>query len=413
MQALKNAIQRAINKIKMGYYRRAKLMRASARRSAQGLRKRIKAMDPQRRALVLGGGAVAAAAAITLIVVLVVNGAAAREADAQSDNVAPLALNGGENVNAAYVPVPTPVPTPTPTPVPMPTPTPDPTLKRGMEREDIEPLQLRLMELGFMEQDEPTQKFGPATENAVRLFQRQVNYTEALGVTLEEDGIAGVQTQGLLYSNDAPHYVVKYGMQGSDITEMQEQLKDLGYMSAVTGYYGDKTVAALKDFQDRNGLSPDGMCGEKTFSLLYSDDARESASLAKAKRTKANIATMISVAKKQLGDKYVLGAKGPDKFDCSGLVYYCLKEAGSNRRRLNAAGYSAVSDWEKITDINDLERGDLIFFYSNDFSKIGHVGIVMNSSEMIDASNNLGKVVRRDYKTSYWKEHFYCGRRPW
>lgn len=32
---------------------------------------------------------------------------------------------------------------------------------------------------------------------------------------------------------------------------------------------------------------------------------------------------------------------------------------------------------------------------------------------MIDASNNRGKVVRRDYTDSYWKKHFYCGRRPW
>ena len=24
-----------------------------------------------------------------------------------------------------------------------------------------------------------------------------------------------------------------------------------------------------------------------------------------------------------------------------------------------------------------------------------------------------GKVVRREYKTTYWKKHFYCGRRPW
>ena len=189
--------------------------------------------------------------------------------------------------------------------------------------------------------------------------------------------------------------------------------EDLGYMSAITGYYGDKTVAALRDFQDRNGLSPDGMCGEKTFELLYSDDAKESASKAKSARTKANIDKMISVAKKQLGDKYVLGAKGPDKFDCSGLVYYCLKEAGSNRRRLNAAGYSGVDDWTKITKMSDLKRGDLIFFYDNNFTKIGHVGIVLNSSEMIDASNNRGKVVRRDYTESYWRKHFYCGRRPW
>lgn len=417
MDALKNAISRAIQKLKKGAFRQGKRIRAYGRRTSRTLRTRLKAMDAQRRTLILGGGAVACTAIIALAIILTVNGISAETdtLDLDSENVSAerAVQNDLPDVQAVAVPVQTPTPTPTPTPVPTPTPTPDPTLKRGIEREEVADLQLRLMELGFMDQDEPTQKFGPATENAVRLFQRQVNFTDTIDVTLEEDGIAGEKTLALIYSDSAPHYIIKYGMEGDDITEVQEQLKDLGYMSAVTGYYGDKTVAALKDFQDRNDLSADGMCGEKTLNLLYSDDARESASLSKQKRTKANISNMISVAKKQLGKKYVLGAKGPDKFDCSGLVYYCLKQAGSNRRRLSAAGYSGVTDWEKITSINDLKRGDLIFFYSDDYSKVGHVGIVLNDTEMIDASSSNGKVVRRDYKTSYWKKHFYCGRRPW
>jgi len=54
-----------------------------------------------------------------------------------------------------------------------------------------------------------------------------------------------------------------------------------------------------------------------------------------------------------------------------------------------------------------------VLFYDDNFTKVGHVGIVINSSEMIDASSGRGKVVRRDYKTNYWKSHFVCGRRPW
>lgn len=302
----------------------------------------------------------------------------------------------------------------TPTAAPTPSPTPDPTLKRGMDSEAVRELQERLMTLGFLALDESTTYFGPATEAAVELFQRQVNFAEALDTTLKEDGIAGEQTLSILYSDDAPKYVVKYGMEGEDITAMQMQLKDLGYMSATTGYFGEKTVEAIKEFQERNGLSADGLAGEKTFNLLYSPDAKESASKAAAARTKASMSKMISVAKEMVGKTYRLGATGPDKFDCSGLVYYCLKQAGSNRNRLNAAGYSQVSDWEKITNINNLKKGDLIFFYSNDFSKVGHVGIVINNSgEMIDASSANGKVVRRSYLTTYWKKHFVCGRRPW
>ena len=397
-------------------------------RSAQRLYKRLRrtVMRTQKqfgklplKSKIICGSAAALVLALTVTAAaLLFPGKKAPEESAAPNPQAALNLSSGSTAaNAAstdVTPAPTPVPTPSPTPVPTPTPTPDPTLKRGDESEEVQELQERLMHLGYLQLDESTQKFGPATEDAVILFQRQVNYTESLGTTLDQDGIAGLQTLSLLYSDDAPKYCVKFGMKGDDISDMQLQLKDLGYMSAVTGYYGETTVAAIEAFQDRNGLSADGLAGEATFELLYSPEAKESASKAKAARTKANISKMIEVAKKQLGDRYVLGARGPDKFDCSGLVYYCLNQAGSNRNRLNAAGYSRVDDWEKITDIDDLKKGDLVCFYSDDFSKVGHIGIVINSSgEMIDASSRNGKVVRRTYLSSYWRKHFYCGRRPW
>ncbi|MDD6044438.1 MAG: peptidoglycan-binding protein, partial [Clostridia bacterium] len=300
-----------------------------------------------------------------------------------------------------------------PTPKPTPTPTPEPILHRGVESDRVLELQTRLMELGYMDTDVPTRLFGPATERAVELFQRQINYTEALDLTIDEDGWAGDQTLSLLYSADAPKYCVKEGMSGDDVSSMQMQLVDMGYMSKTTGYYGDETKAAMKEFQSRNGLSADGLAGEKTYEMLYSPDAKESKSKAQQARTKANISKMIEVAKSKLGCRYILGNTGPNSFDCSGLVYYCLKQAGSNRRRLTAAGYSQVSDWEKITSINSLKKGDLICFYNDGYTKVGHIGIVVSSGMMIDASSSNGKVVRRSYTSSYWKSHFVCGRRPW
>lgn len=303
-------------------------------------------------------------------------------------------------------------PTPEPTLPPAPTPTPDPTLRKGMEGEEVQKLQERLIALGFLELDEPTQLFGPATKDAVRLFQRQVNFSD-MGLHLDEDGVAGGQTLLLLFGEKAPKYVAKEGMEGEDITSMQVQLRDMGYMRETTGYYGEKTIAAIKEFQSRNGLSADGLAGTLTYDLLYSPNAKESANKAQEARSKANYTKMIEVAKGQLGKPYVLGATGASKFDCSGLVYYCLKQAGSNRRRLTAAGYSQVDDWEKITSMSKLKKGDLIFFYNNGFSKVGHVGIVISNGMMIDASSANGKVMRRTYSTSYWQKHFVCGRRPW
>ena len=301
----------------------------------------------------------------------------------------------------------TPAPTPTPTPPP-PTPTPVPTLERGATGEAVTELQARLMDLGYLDIDEPTDLFGPATKDAVQRFQRQ--HADSHG--LDQDGRAGALTQEALFSSEAKKYVLMQGTDGSDVENFQQQLKELGYLSKVTGHYGDETIAAVKAFQERNGLSADGKAGEKTFDLINSDKAKPSPNVAKQTRTKANIDKMIATAKEQLGDKYILGNTGPNSFDCSGLVYYCLKAAGSNRRRLNAAGYSAVSDWEKIS-FSNIKKGDLVFFYNNAKTKVGHVGIYIGGGEMIDASSKNGKVVRRSVSTSYWKTHFVCARRPW
>ncbi len=363
---------------------------------------RLKAATPKAKAILISGTALILAVLILLSSLLFRSCSKEQPVDVRTAQVD----SKGSSLVTIEV-------TPSPTPKPTPTPTPEPILHRGVESERNHELQARLMELGYMDTDVTTNLFGPATEHGVELFQRQVNFTEALGVTLDEDGWAGEQTLNLLYSDDAPRYCVKEGMSGDDVSAMQLQLVDMGYMSKTTGYYGDETKAAMKEFQSRNGLSADGLAGEKTYEMLYSPNAKESKSKAQAARTKANISKMIEVAKSKLGCKYVLGNTGPNSFDCSGLVYYCLKQAGSNRRRLTAAGYSQVDDWEKITSINKLKKGDLICFYNDGFTKVGHVGIVVSSGMMIDASSANGKVVRRSYTTSYWKKHFVCGRRPW
>lgn len=313
-----------------------------------------------------------------------------------------------ETVSTEYIGAeasdPTPTTTPTPTSTPTPTPTPDPTLRKGDENERVRELQERLMDLNYMDLDEATAYYGTATKYAVELFQRQHD--------LKQDGVAGPQTLDLLFSKNAKKYTLLEGTSGNDVDALQRQLVDLGYLSKATGYYGSKTVEAVKDFQKRNGLTVDGKTGEQTLALIYSPNAKQSASKVQAARRSANIKTFVSLAKEQLGDKYVLGAVGPNSFDCSGLVYYCLREAGSSRGRYNAAGYAQVSDWEKITSMDNLEIGDLLFF-STGGKAVGHVGIYVGNGEMVDASSSNGKVVRRSCKTAFWTKNFVYARRPW
>lgn len=61
---------------------------------------------------------------------------------------------------------------------------------------------------------------------------------------------------------------VGYGSQGSDVTELQKLLNQNGYSLAEDGVFGDKTQAAVKDYQKKNNLAVDGIVGANTWGAL-------------------------------------------------------------------------------------------------------------------------------------------------
>lgn len=61
----------------------------------------------------------------------------------------------------------------------------------------------------------------------------------------------------------------KYGSSGNEVTQIQKKLKNWGYYTgAVDGIYGSKTLAAVKSFQAKNGLTVDGIAGPKTLAAM-------------------------------------------------------------------------------------------------------------------------------------------------
>lgn len=67
---------------------------------------------------------------------------------------------------------------------------------------------------------------------------------------------------------------LSFGAQGPMVVELQTRLKELGYYEgAIDGDFGNGTKAAVEAFQQTNGLETDGIAGQKTLTLLYSEDA--------------------------------------------------------------------------------------------------------------------------------------------
>lgn len=84
----------------------------------------------------------------------------------------------------------------TPTPEPMATPAPEyPTLSKGDDNADVQKMQQRLYDLGYLE-DDPDGKFGNNTQTAVKLFQQEAG--------IEVTGVADNATQIRLFADDAP-----------------------------------------------------------------------------------------------------------------------------------------------------------------------------------------------------------------
>ena len=73
----------------------------------------------------------------------------------------------------------------------------------------------------------------------------------------------------LIMQNNEVQALSKYGSRGSEVRTIQEKLKRWGYYTGnVDGIYGSLTVAAVKRFQQKNGLTVDGIAGTKTLNAM-------------------------------------------------------------------------------------------------------------------------------------------------
>ena len=115
-------------------------------------------------------------------------------------------------------------------------------------------------------------------------------------------------------------------------------------------------------------------------------------------------AALMEEAQKHLGKPYVFGAKGPDKFDCSGFVCWSLTHSGVKSIQTNAQGlYNACTPVSR----ENAQPGDLIFFHStySTSNTVTHVGIYIGNGQMIHAGKPISYA---SIDTRYWQEHFYA-----
>ena len=93
----------------------------------------------------------------------------------------------------------------------------------------------------------------------------------------------------ILYSNEV-EALSKYGSRGTEVRQIQEKLKRWGYYTgSVDGIYGSGTVAAVKRFQQKNGLTVDGIAGTKTLAAMGITGSGNSSSSSNSNSNNVNL----------------------------------------------------------------------------------------------------------------------------
>jgi cell wall-associated NlpC family hydrolase len=101
-------------------------------------------------------------------------------------------------------------------------------------------------------------------------------------------------------------------------------------------------------------------------------------------------AAAVAAALTRRGDPYIWGAKGPNRFDCSGLTQWAWRQAGV---QLGGDTYAQIHDGVGVPP-GHVRAGDLIFpMDAFDGHGPGHVQLAVSASEVIHAPQS-GDVVR-------------------
>jgi len=108
--------------------------------------------------------------------------------------------------------------------------------------------------------------------------------------------------------------LLKQGMSGNDVLDLQVKLKKTGYYQGnPDGYFGPATRNAIINFQTQNGLTADGIAGPKTLQAL------QNLSSAKTLASRGSAASQVKALKQGMQGDDVLKLQA----NLQRLGYYC------------------------------------------------------------------------------------------
>ncbi|GAE26249.1 cell wall lytic activity [Halalkalibacter wakoensis JCM 9140] len=301
-------------------------------------------------------------------------------------------------------------------------------LRFGSDGQQVEQLQIALKEQGYYNY-KITGQFGRITESAVRNYQKANN--------LVVDGVVGPKTlasllgehpvQQITYETNLPKIeqpnqqiksewtvtktVLKIGSSGSAVTELQIALRAFGLFDRQpTGYFGEETAQAVRNFQRLHNLTADGIAGPKTMSKLAELKSTPKASPNEAEKKTpalenqaAFVTNLIAEAANHIGAPYVWSGTTPNGFDCSGFIYYTFGQQGLSIPR------SVKDQWNIGKSVSKPAVGDIVFFETISPGP-SHNGIYIGNDQFVHSGTSTGVVVA-SMNNAYWSERYLGAKR--
>lgn len=207
-----------------------------------------------------------------------------------------------------------------------------------------------------------------------------------------DKGIINVETANIRKKADKSSSIIYHLDEGDEVTIIAEEGDWYKITnSEVESGYVSKSLVTVSDVSSRGTqeVREETVQPEETLSAKGDDVA--------------------NFAKQYLGYSYVLGGKTPETgFDCSGYTRYVFKNFGYSLGTVAADQNSLGTEIART----DLKVGDLILFYNEEKTKIGHTGIYLGNDEFIHAANpDRGVVIDNLSTNSYYSTRFITARR--
>lgn len=175
----------------------------------------------------------------------------------------------------------------------------------------------------------------------------------------------------------------------------------------VSGYVHKSLVTPIEENVSSRGNIEERVQEVVTDNKVITEEPKQEVSIESNNTTKGK--DVADLALKYKGYKYVVGGKNPESgFDCSGFTRYIFLQFGYSLGNTAASQNNLGVEVER----NALKEGDLILFYDDAKTKIGHTGIYISNGDFIHSANpERGVVIDNINTNSYYNERYIVAKR--